>query len=175
LQLLLLHHDATYTVSELADALGVTGMAVRRELQRMIDAGIVERELVGRQGVYRASIASPLFEPLRELVERSVGVEPLLRELMQDVPGVEVAAIFGSWARGKVDAQSDIDVLVVGNFDYTDLVSRLHLLQESAGREINMVAMRPGELQEQLESGSGFAHDIMRSPMKMLVGNFDIG
>jgi predicted nucleotidyltransferase len=139
----------------------------------MIDAGIVERELLGRQGLYRASVASPLYEPLRQLVERSVGVESLLRDLLESVPGVDAAAIFGSWARGKVDAESDVDVLVTGDFDYSDLVSRLHELEERTGREINLVAMRPGELQEALSQDSGFVRDVMASPLRMLVG--DIG
>jgi predicted nucleotidyltransferase len=170
LERLLLNPDATFTVRELAGTLGVTDMSVRRELERMIDAGIVERERIGRQGLYRASVASPLYEPLRQLVERSVGVEPLLRDLFQQVPGVDAAAIFGSWARGKVDAQSDVDVLVTGDFDYSELVSRVHGLEERTGREINLVAMRPGELEESLEQDSGFVRDIMASPMTMLVG-----
>jgi predicted nucleotidyltransferase len=170
LERLLLHPDATFTVSQMASALGVTDMSVRRELERMIDAGIVERERIGRQGLYRASVASPLYEPLRQLVERSVGVEPLLRDLLEKVPGIDAAAIFGSWARGKVDAQSDVDLLVIGDFDYSELVSRLHGLEERTGREINLVAMRPGELQESLEQDSGFVRDIMASPMTVLVG-----
>jgi predicted nucleotidyltransferase len=173
LEQLLLNPDATFTVPGLAHALHVTDMSVRRELDRMIDAGIVERELLGRQGLYRASVASPLYEPLRQLVERSVGVESLLRDLLESVPGVDAAAIFGSWARGKVDAESDVDVLVTGDFDYSDLVSRLHELEERTGREINLVAMRPGELQEALSQDSGFVRDVMASPLRMLVG--DIG
>jgi predicted nucleotidyltransferase len=86
------------------------------------------------------------------------------------VPGIDAAAIFGSWARGKVDAQSDVDLLVIGDFDYSELVSRLHGLEERTGREINLVAMRPGELQESLEQDSGFVRDIMASPMTVLVG-----
>jgi len=173
LERLLLSPDSTYTVDDLAKGLGVTGMSVRRELERMIDAGIVERERIGRQGLYRASVASPLYEPLRQLVERSVGVEALLRELLGQLPGVEAGAIFGSWARGKVDAHSDVDLLVVGHFDYAELVSRVQALQERTGREINVVAMRPGEFHEQLEQGSGFVRDIAASPMTVLVG--DIG
>lgn len=166
----MLKPDESYTVADLAQSIGVTPMSVRRELERMLNAGIIERELIGRQGLYRASVASPLYEPLRQLVERSVGVEALLREVIGEVPNVDVAAVFGSWARGQVDAQSDVDVLVVGDFDYADLTSRLQRLQERTGREINMVAMRPGELHQRLKEGDGFVRDITSSPMTMLVG-----
>jgi predicted nucleotidyltransferase len=174
LERLLLHPDDSYTVSELAETLGVTDMSVRRELVRMLDAGILERQMVGRQGLYRASVASPLFEPLRELIERSVGVEPLLREALADVPGIDAAVIFGSWARGQVDAESDVDVLVVGSFDYADVTARLHALQERTGREINMVALRPDELHEQRKNAkSGFLAEVLHSPMRPLIGDLD--
>jgi DNA-binding transcriptional ArsR family regulator len=61
LERLILHPDVSYTVADLARHLAVTDMSVRRELERMLDAGIIEREAVGRQGIYRASTASPLF------------------------------------------------------------------------------------------------------------------
>jgi predicted ArsR family transcriptional regulator len=118
LALLVLHPEASYTVADLARDLVVTDMSVRRELERMVDAGIVEREAVGRQGIYRASTASPLFEPLHELVEKSIGGEVQLREMLEETPGIEGAAIFGSWARGRIDAESDVDLLVVGDIDY---------------------------------------------------------
>jgi predicted nucleotidyltransferase len=174
LERLLLHPDDSYTVGDLAEALDVTDMSVRRELSRMVDAGILERQMVGRQGLYRASLASPLFEPLRELIERSVGVEPLLRDALADIPGIDAAVIFGSWARGQVDAESDVDVLVVGTFDYADVTARLHALQERTGREINMVAMRPKELREQRgNTKSGFLTGVLRGPMRPLVGDLD--
>lgn len=169
-RLLLGPKENAYTVADLSRSLGVTDMSVRRELDRMMDAGIVVRERVGRQGLYRADEASPLFEPLRELVERSVGVETLLRDAMEHLPGVEAAAIFGSWARGRVDAESDIDVLVVGDFDYSILLSRVRALQERTGREINVVAMRPGDLEDELQAGSGFIRDVLSSPLTVLVG-----
>lgn len=166
---MLLHPDESYAIADLARQLGVTYMAVRRELHRMLDAGIVERDALGRPGLYRASVASPLFEPLRQLIERSVGVEPLLREILERADGVEAAAIFGSWARGQVDAQSDIDLLVVGEFDYGSLVGELMALQERTGREISLVSMRPDEFRQQQKSG--FMRQVLSEPMQMLIGS----
>jgi predicted nucleotidyltransferase len=171
LERLLLNPDESYAIPDLARQLGVTYMAVRRELHRMLDAGIIERDALGRNARYRASVASPLFEPLRELVERSVGVEPLLREILANTEGVRAAAIFGSWARGQVDAESDIDLLVVGDFDYSGLVAALMALQDRAGREISLVAMRPQEFQAQKDSG--FMRQVLSEPMLMLIGDIE--
>ena len=161
----------SFTVAELAQLLDVTEMSVRRELERMRRAGIIDREMVGRQSVFHASTASPLYEPLAQLIERSVGAEALLRERLEGVPGVRAAAIFGSWARGEVDADSDVDLLVIGDFDYQSLVSRVMPLQERLGREITLVALSPGELRANLAEGSGFAREVASSPMRVLVGD----
>lgn len=170
LEAVILHPERSYTVPELAGKLGVTDMSVRRELDRMLDAAIVERDRIGRQGIYRASTGSPLYEPLRALMERSVGLEALLRDALADFPGIDAAVIYGSWAREQVDAESDIDVLVVGDVDYGSLMARLLDIQERSGREINVVTMRPDELRRRRAEGSGFVRDIVASPIKPLVG-----
>jgi predicted nucleotidyltransferase len=168
LERLFLHPERAYAVAELADLLGVTDLSVRRELYRMVDAGMVDREPIGRQSVFRASGASPLYEPLRQLVERSFGVEAMLRDLMEVTAGVECAAIYGSWARGAVDAESDVDLLVVGDIDYAAVIAELMAIQERAGREINMVWMRPEEWRDQ--QGSGFVREILSSPLRVIAG-----
>jgi predicted nucleotidyltransferase len=168
LERLVLHPDRTYHVAELARELDVTNMSVRRELDRMLDAGIVEREAVGRQGIYRAATASPLFEPLRDLIERSVGVEASLRELLAETPGIEGAAIFGSWARGRIDAESDVDVLVVGDIDYGALLEQLMPLQRKVGRQISLVWIRPDEFRD--PQRSAFLSEVLAGPLLVLTG-----
>lgn len=163
-----MHADESYTVSELARDAGVTDMSVRRELERFLDAGIIERETIGRQGVYRAAIASPLFEPLRDLLEKSVGVEARLRDLLGQTPGVEGAAIFGSWARGRVDAESDVDLLVIGNIDYGALVERLNPLQSKIGRQISVVWMRPEEFNA--PDRSAFIREVLSGALLVVAG-----
>jgi predicted nucleotidyltransferase len=125
----------------------------------------VVRACSGRASPHRCS------SPLRELVERSVGAEALIRDVLEQTAGVEAAAIFGSWARGHVDAQSDIDLLVVGDFDYAHLVDELSQLQQRTGREINLVSMRPGELSGRHDGG--FVQENMASPMRSLIGTLE--
>lgn len=170
LQRLFLQPEREWTVAELAGVIEVTEMTVRRELHRLVDAAVCEVRHVGRTAVYRADQGSPLFEPLQQLVERSVGVEAQLRSFLDGVDGVRAAAIYGSWARGAVDAESDIDLLVIGDVDYGRLVEGLIDLRERVGRDINPVVMRPGELTERLGEGSGFAADLVASPLQPLLG-----
>lgn len=170
LELLFLQPRREWTVSELADDVGVTPVPVRRELERLVRASIAVARPVGRALVYAPDTASPLFEPLQQLVERSVGVEAQLRTALQAMPGVRAAAIYGSWAREDVDAASDIDLLIVGDLDHGALAEGLHAVAMRIGREINPVVLGADELQ----SDSGFLRDVAASPMTPLIGNIEL-
>src|SRR3954463_7578773 len=98
---LLLGLDAEVTAGELQERLGASRSGVHKELQRLIDAGVVQRRNVGRRALYRPAADSPIMEPLTTLVERTFGVELELRRRLADVEGIEAAALFGSWAGGS--------------------------------------------------------------------------
>jgi hypothetical protein len=85
LALILLQPERFWTASELQRQLGSTAASVHRELQRALSAGVVTREAVGRTFRYQAELASPIVEPLQELLERTVGVENDLRAALDGV------------------------------------------------------------------------------------------
>ena len=171
LERLLADPGKSWAVSELAEAFDVSGQAVRNELRRLVDAGILVEASVGRTHVFCASTESPVYEPLRELIERTVGIEPRLREALAGLSGVEAAVIYGSWAAGEARPDSDVDVLVVGTVDYTTLVQRVAEIQDRSGREINLVTIEPDELRRRLRTSSSFIRSILDAPKLPLVGS----
>ncbi|MCD6528493.1 nucleotidyltransferase domain-containing protein, partial [bacterium] len=58
---------------------------------------------------------------------------------MKKIKGVESVYIFGSYAKDKLSLESDIDLLIVGNFDTLKLQKVLLEIQKFTGREINSV------------------------------------
>src|SRR5437868_10513504 len=75
LALMFLGPDRTWTTPELAKRLNATPVTTHRELHRALDSGLLVREAIGRTYLYRAATDSPLYEPLRLLLERTVGIE----------------------------------------------------------------------------------------------------
>jgi predicted nucleotidyltransferase len=59
-----------------------------------------------------------------------------LKEVLRRVPGVRLAVLFGSQARGTARPASDVDVAVLGDVDLGPLARDLSL---SLGREIDLV------------------------------------
>ena len=173
LALLLSDPGKGWTSRELREHLRVPSASVHRELHRLIDAGLVEREAIGRTFQYRAAPDSPLYEPLRQLIELTVGVEAELREELRSFPGVEAAVIHGSWVEQRVSPTSDVDVLVIGDLDYAALRSRIREIERRVGRQIDLLAYRPDEFRDLVGSGSGIAKGILAGPTKSLVGDLD--
>lgn len=166
---LYLNSERAWEFSELA---GIGARAtVDRELSRLLASGLVTVERVGRTRIFRAPVDSPLFEPLRQLLERTFGAEIQLREGLAGRDDVEAAAVFGSWARGEAGPSSDIDLLVIGTATQERLETDLRPISKLAGREINIVIFPRNELRRRLDAGSGFLGAILDGPLIALVGD----
>jgi predicted nucleotidyltransferase len=174
LGLLLLNEQRGWTARELTDRLNATPVAVHRELHRALRGGLVTREAIGRTYVYRAATESPLYEPLRQLLERTVGVEVELGRALASVAGVAAAFIHGSYAKGtKVRPTSDVDLLVLGNVNLHDLRSQLRQVEARVGREIDVLAYEPSEFADLARGGNSLARGILRGPVIPVIGTVE--
>jgi predicted nucleotidyltransferase len=114
----------------------------------------------GRQRYFRVNTASPLYQPIRDLVRRTIGAPAVLRRHLADVPGIERAMIFGSYADGRLKADSDIDVLIVGTPDRDQLTEVLEAAAVELGRDVNEVVMTPDDLEGRRARGDRFVQSI---------------
>ena len=171
LGLLLLSPQETWTAPQLAKALAANSVAIHRELHRALASGLLVREPIGKTYVYRAATESPLYEPLRLLLERTVGVEAELKRALEDVPGLEAAFIHGSFAgKTKLRPTSDVDLLVLGEVDPHALRRRVRKIEGRLGREIDIMAYTPEEFAALAASGNSLVRGIIRGPVTPLVG-----
>jgi hypothetical protein len=97
LTLVLLSPGREWTMTDLASRVGSAVSSVQREVVRAEQAGVMSSRRVGKTRLVTAA-RSPLTGPLTELLLRSFGPRQVLAEELADVPGVEKAYLFGSWA-----------------------------------------------------------------------------
>jgi predicted nucleotidyltransferase len=171
---LLAESDREWTARELADSLEASAASLHRELHRLLAAGLVARRSVGRTQLYRGASESPLYQPLRDLVTKSVGVESEIRRTLEEFPGIELGLIHGSWATGKVQPTSDVDVLIVGDAPYRELRSQLYRLGQRLGRRIDPVVFNPAEFRERLAEGNSFIRGALERPHLVLIGDAEV-
>ena len=101
-----------FGLRELAAQAGVDSSNVSRMLKRWVAAGLVTRRQTDGLPRYVAS-TDPSLRPLVQLMQQDSALVRTLREPLLALPGIKVAVVFGSVARGEAQAGSDVDVLVL--------------------------------------------------------------
>jgi predicted nucleotidyltransferase len=170
LALVLLQPERRWTLQGLAEALDAPQSSVHRELARAEASGVIRRDDAARPYRFSAATDDAAYEPLADLLRRSIGVESQLRASL-DRPDVHAAVIYGSWASGARRPDSDIDVLVVGDADLRELRRLVLPVGKATGRTIDLTLMRDEEFRHLLADRSSFVRQVMEAPVTPLVGD----
>jgi len=147
--------------------------AVHRQLQRLVASGWITATRVGNQKHYQANADCPAFEELRSLIAKTVGlVEPLRRALEPLSSGIRVAFIYGSIAKGRDTADSDIDLLVIGDgVEYPEVFAALQAAEKEFGRSINPNVFTTQDWRARSEQQDSFATRISTQPRLFVIGS----
>jgi len=171
LGLLLLHPDEAYHVREIARLTGTVAGTLHKELSRLFEAGVLLKQPRGNQLLYRANRDCPVFEELAGILRKTSGLVDVLAEgLWPLADKIEVALVFGSMASGKTNSASDVDLLVLGEVGFAEVVKCLYPLQQSLGREINPKVYSLEAWRQLLAEKQGFACEVMDKPKLFVIG-----
>lgn len=139
---IMLHPNESFSLREIADAIGVSSPTVMREVDRLEDAGLISVSRSGNQRLVRADTSTIVYRPLAELMAVTFGPLPVLRDSLAEVPGIRRAFIYGSWAARYAQqpgaVAGDIDVLVVGDPGRHELDEVAETAQRILHREVNI-------------------------------------
>ena len=122
LRLLLLKPDQAFYQREIAEKTGLRLRAVQQALRPLVEGGIVRREARGRQVFYQADPSCSILSELTAILLKTVGLAEVLRRALGGLADrIEVALVFGSMARGEAVAESDVDLMVIGEVGLREL------------------------------------------------------
>ena len=168
------HTDERYYVRELTKLLGEDSTNVSRELARLESLGILLSAREGRQKYYRANPSSSMFDELKSLAAKTTGAVDIVRRALEDhSEGIQAAFVFGSFARQEHTADSDIDVMIIGEVDEVALQASISRAESELRRTINYSLLSPEEYREQLGRGEGFLFTVLEGPKLMAMGALD--
>ncbi|MCL2848517.1 MAG: hypothetical protein FWE61_00550 [Micrococcales bacterium] len=130
------------SISEVARRTGLLPAVAHREVTRLVDAAVLHDRRDGNNRLVRANTDHPLWSLMSQLVIETYGPVPVLRGLLAEVPGVEHAYLYGSWAARRAGHNGppprDIDVLVVGSPARTDLLDVADAARARLHTEVNI-------------------------------------
>ena len=169
------HPGGTLHVRRVATLLGEPVGTVARELARLERAGVLSSQPVGNQKHYGLNDESPILDDLRNIFLKTFGVGAELRSVLEKVPGVELAFIYGSFASGEAHVGSDVDLMVIGDVSDRELAPAVARVERRLKRQITYVQYTRDEVEKRLRRKGDFVHEVLAGPVIVLLGRADDG
>lgn len=177
LALLLLHPDESLHVREIGRVTGKAPGTMLRELNRLADAGVLVRRPVGNQVQFQANAACPIYEDLRNILKKTAALADVLRGALEPLADrIQVAFVYGSVARGDERPGSDLDIMIVGEAKFAEVVNAVAPAAETLRREINPNLYPVREFSAKLAAGNPFLKRVLADKKIFLIGDaHDLG
>jgi uncharacterized protein len=172
LALLYGHPDQAFYLRQLVRAVGGGHGAVQRELKTLSQAGILRRTTQNHQVFFQANPECPVFEELKNLIVKTAGAADVLKAALAPLANrIQVALLYGSMARAEQKQESDVDVLVIGDVAFREVVAALADAQSKLRREVNPLVYAPNDFRSTISSSRHFLSSVLKTKKVFLIGN----
>lgn len=149
-------------LSELAKILDVDTKNLDTKLKELVKEGLFKSETVGRQKYYSINKEYPLFDEYKKIVDKTIGIEYMLKNSLKKIKGLKNLYIFGSYASNKMNVSSDIDVLAIGSHKILDIQKQILSLQHFLRREINLINFDEKEFNNKIKNQDPFLTNVFK-------------
>lgn len=165
--------DRNFHLSELRRLTGLGSASLQRELNRLVDAGLIHSTRIGNQRHFQANPDSPVYSELVAITRKTLGVVPLLQDALRALaPRLELAFIYGSVAKQTDTARSDIDLMLVGApLTLGEVLENLLPAEELIGRKINPTVLTPAEYARRRDEADSFVNRVLAQAILPLIGD----
>ena len=167
------HPERSFYVSEIVRSVHSGVGAVARELSKLERSGLVSVERIGNQKHYRANQAAPIFEEVRGLIEKTVGLSESIKNCFAPYADtIKSAFVYGSVAQGADTAHSDIDLMVIGDdLNYSDLYTAAQSVERKLGRKVHPLFLSPEDWRRKTTDKGSVFGKIGNSPKIFIIGS----
>ena len=165
--------DRSFYTKEILRATGMGVHTIKRELERMVAAGILTTHSQGNQKHFQANPNCPIYAELVNIVKKTVGIADVLHTALLPLEGdIDAAFVYGSVAKGEENTDSDIDLMVIAsNLSYSRLMELLIGAQKQLRRPINPTIYSTKEIADKLRDENNFLQKVLAGEKINVLGN----
>jgi len=172
LNLMFSNPDKRYYLAEVAKILGKASANYQRYIGKMISDGILCEERVGNMRFFWLNKDYQLYNEIKAMVSKTIGIEARLRKIIEKIDTIETAFIFGSFATDKFNSVSDIDLFIIGEVNEDNFIGEITKLETQISRDINYHIYKRQELIDKFVNNS-FINNVFSNKMILLKGNIN--
>jgi predicted nucleotidyltransferase len=158
-----------FYINEMARLVGTSQGTCRRELNNLSDIGLLLSSRTGNLLYYEINKQSPFYKEFRSIIQKTLGIEAVLRKRLHNVKGIDFAFIFGSFVKNEFKPESDIDIAIIGTISEDHIIKALGTVEKAIDREINYHLYSLKEFKSKLKTNS-FIRNIIKN-YKVVAGD----
>ncbi len=151
-----------FYINEMARNVDTSQGTCRRELNKLVDMGLLSSSRTGNLLFYEINIKSPFYNEFRAIILKTIGIEVILKNKLHGLDGISYAFIFGSYAKKEFKPESDIDIAIIGTITEISLIKVIKNIEKTVAREINYHLYSLEEFNDKVKSTS-FMKNIIKN------------
>lgn len=171
LKLFVFNPKTEYYVREIERLIKTSFDLVRRELIHLETIGLLKSRVSGKQKYYTLNTGHMLFPEFKSMILKTVGIGDIIQGAIKNRSDILIAFIYGSYAKDTENAESDIDLFVIGDISSADLQESISEVESQTKREINPTVYSPKEFKEKYKAKNNFVLSVIKEPKIFLKGN----
>lgn len=156
---------------ELARLSGLAVGTIQREVAKLQKDALIEAERDGNRLYFKANSENPIFRDLQGIVLKTTGLQHQLLKVLQDLKGIHLAFVYGSFAEGEPKPNSDIDLFLIGQIGLRSLASPLRRVANTMNREINPTVISVKSYKNRKRAGDAYIENVTNGKKLWIIGN----
>jgi len=146
--------------------------AVRRELNRLDDCGILKKEERGNRVYYFPRRDHYLFGDLLSIIAKTTGLGATLIDNKTKIGNPTAIMFSGRFAQHKKRKRDDdVDILLIGEINLPELATLIRKEESVRGYEINYTTMTREELDFRKKRRDPFLLSVLSGSRVMIIGD----
>jgi DNA-binding transcriptional ArsR family regulator len=135
----------------LENEFGESSNAIRLELNRLEEAGMLSTHFEGNKKMYKANTKHPLFNEVHNILLKTIGIDQIIEKVIDRLGDVEKVFLVGDFARG-IDSPI-IDLLLIGDVNKIYLTELAEKVEKMIKRKIRYLNYRQNEFELLIQNG----------------------
>ncbi|HRC89997.1 MAG TPA: winged helix-turn-helix domain-containing protein [Bacteroidales bacterium] len=121
---------------------GESSNAIRVELNRLEEAGLLTSEREGNRKLYRANCNHPLFGDIHNIILKETGIDKIIENVIHKMGNLISVYLTGDFAQGR--DSNIIELILVGdNINLEYLGRKIAQAEDMVGRKVEFVLVAP--------------------------------
>ena len=144
-----------------------------KELSKLEKEQLFSSRFKGNQKYYYLNKEYPLFNEIKSVVFKTIGIKGLIQNLVTYSNGIIAAFIYGSYANNTENSYSDIDLcLIIDNNVFNDdaFIIEINKIEKVISRDIEYIYYSEVGWNQKIKSQDSFILNLISQPKIILAG-----